>query len=383
MPRFYGELQEACLENLASDPSGNVAGRIWLSSTEGRIKLDDGTTKRAILRNDQKAVIGNSGTASQNIRLHRGAANLLQFVTGDDSTAEGTPSVNLNQISGRLENYTNAGKPAFGNAGRTIYLTDLFRLSVDTGSAWNTALHELMGTTKGDILVRDSTGFVRLGVGLNGTSPVADSAEPTGVRWANVGVVSTANYTGAYTAAVGDGTSYNDASGGGYTITLPTAVGNSGATLNFVKTDSSTNGVTIGTLTTLNAQNQKITIRSNGTVWVIEELSIPQRFFQSAAVGLGGSATTHVFSHGFGSVPTLWKVFARCVSAQFGYAVNDEIEVPGYTVTGSVGCTGFADATNVGFRVGSQIIVSRRDALADAGLTPANWQVFVRAWKHI
>lgn len=138
MPLILGELQSATLENLSSDPSGNVGARIWFNTTSGQIKLDDGSAKRALLRNDQKAIIGNSGTPAENIRLHRGDAGVLQFVEGDDATAEGSLSSSLNQISARFENYTDAGKPSFGNAGRIIYITDLSELQFDTGLAWTT-----------------------------------------------------------------------------------------------------------------------------------------------------------------------------------------------------------------------------------------------------
>lgn len=134
--KILGQIENAQLENKSSDYSSGVVGRIWWNTTSGQIKLDDGTNIRALLRNDQKVIIGNSGTAAENTRLHRGAANLLQFLQGSDATAEGSLSTALNQISGRLENYTNAGKPAVGNAGRVAYISDLGHLLFDNGSAW-------------------------------------------------------------------------------------------------------------------------------------------------------------------------------------------------------------------------------------------------------
>lgn len=135
--KAWGQLENAQLENKTSDYSPGVVGRVWWNTTSGKANLDDGTNIRALLRNDGKAVFGNSGTAANNIRFHRGANGVLQFVSGSDTTAEGTLSTALNQISGRLENYTNSGKPAFGNAGRTIYITDLSSIAFDTGSAWS------------------------------------------------------------------------------------------------------------------------------------------------------------------------------------------------------------------------------------------------------
>ncbi len=137
MPKIFGELQEASLENRASDPAPNTTGRIWNNTTEGRIKTDDGTIKRALLRNDQKAVIGNSGTAADNIRFNRAAASVLQLLQGSNVTPEGTLAASaLAQLSSRLENYTDAAKPAPGNPGRLIFITDLLEVQFDNGVTW-------------------------------------------------------------------------------------------------------------------------------------------------------------------------------------------------------------------------------------------------------
>lgn len=135
---IFGQLINAQVENKTSNYSGGVSGRIWWNSTAGKIYSDDGTLVRALLRNDGFAVLGNSGTAANNIRLHRGASGVLQFVSGADATAEGTLSTALNQISAKHENYTNAGKPAVGNPGRVIFVSDFLggTLLMDDGASW-------------------------------------------------------------------------------------------------------------------------------------------------------------------------------------------------------------------------------------------------------
>lgn len=70
-----------------------------------------------------------------------------------------------------------------------------------------------------------------------------------------------------------------DATGGVFTVTLPTAVGISGRIYNIKKIDSTGNVVTVdgtasetidGSLTKLlNLYNESITIQSNGTNWYI------------------------------------------------------------------------------------------------------------------
>lgn len=137
MPKFFGELKEATLENRTSDPSANTQGRIWLDQTVGKAKLDDGTTKRALLRNDDKLVVGNSVTADDNVRFNRAAASVLQLLQGGNATVEGALSASaLAQLSSRLENYLDAGKPAPGNPGRLIYVTDLLEVQYDNGATW-------------------------------------------------------------------------------------------------------------------------------------------------------------------------------------------------------------------------------------------------------
>lgn len=136
MPKFYSELQEASLENLASDPSGNVAGKIWRNTTSDLVKTDNGTNKRALLRNDLLCTIGNHATANNNVRFHRGEAEVMQLLKAGDATAEGTMSANLAQVSAKQENHTDAGKPAAGNAGRIIYVSDLQTFLGDNGSTY-------------------------------------------------------------------------------------------------------------------------------------------------------------------------------------------------------------------------------------------------------
>lgn len=137
--KVYSQIIGAALENKASDyGSASVKGRIWWNTATSQIRFSDGSTITNVLLNNTKCIFGTNATANNNIRFHRGAAGVLQFVQGGDTTSEGTLSTSLNQISGRLENYVDASKPAFGNAGRAIWVTDVGAIKVDTGAAWTT-----------------------------------------------------------------------------------------------------------------------------------------------------------------------------------------------------------------------------------------------------
>lgn len=137
MAKIYGQLERAALEVLSSDPAQGVTGRAWWNSTTGQIKIDDGAVISNVLRNDQKCVFGTSGTAGNNIRFNRAASGVLQLVTGADTTAEGSLSTALAQLSFKHEGYTDAGKPAAGRPGRIIWITDLLTFLGDNGTSWN------------------------------------------------------------------------------------------------------------------------------------------------------------------------------------------------------------------------------------------------------
>jgi hypothetical protein len=141
--KIFGQIEDVSLEQLASDPVASTQGRVWENTTTGRIMHDSGTQKRAVLKNDQKNIIGNSATAAENIRVHRGGAQLIQDVLGSDVTAEGTSSTSIAQRSSRLENKVAASLPAVGNAGRGIFVTDQNVVAVDDGAAWRKVIPEL------------------------------------------------------------------------------------------------------------------------------------------------------------------------------------------------------------------------------------------------
>lgn len=178
----YGELKKADLENLGSDVTAGVIGRIYWNTATLKSMLDDGTNVRAFLRNDGYAVFGNNGTAGNNIRFHRGAAAVLQFVTGGDTTAEGSLSTSLAQLSFKFEAYATGSLPAAGAAGRIAWDTTTTTPKFDTGAAWFN-LSPL--TTKGDVYTF-STVPIRLAVGTNDQYLAADSAQVTGLKWASL-----------------------------------------------------------------------------------------------------------------------------------------------------------------------------------------------------
>lgn len=132
--KIYGQLEGAALESLGTDPTAAVQGRVYYNTATSRFMLDNGTTKRALIRNDGNAVFGTDATAANNVRLHHAGAGLMQLVTGADTTAENALSSSLAQLGFRAANF--AGLPAAGNTGRILFNTVGSCLQVDLGAAF-------------------------------------------------------------------------------------------------------------------------------------------------------------------------------------------------------------------------------------------------------
>lgn len=189
--KVYGMLERAALE-VISDPGSTIVGRIWWNSTDGQAKIADGTNTRALLRNDAKVVIGNSGTSSQNIRLNRAANSVLQLVTADDVTAEGSLSTSLAQLSFKLETYTTAGLPAAAVAGRLAWDSTVGFPKVDTGAAWKT-----LTTIDGSQVLTNKTistasNTIQSGAATSGQVLTADGA--SGTSWTTPAGLQSAPY---------------------------------------------------------------------------------------------------------------------------------------------------------------------------------------------
>lgn len=163
-----------------------------------------------------------------------------------------------------------------------------------TGQVTQTAAFDALQpmTTGGDIIYGGASGTgTRLANGSAG-QVLTSGGTTVAPSWTTIsagGALSVVSKTTTYTATTSDNIIL--CSGSAFTVTLYTAVGNSGRTLTFKKTDSSlTNIITIdgaGTETidtnltaTLNVQFESIVIISDGTNWQILDRQDPQGWFQ-------------------------------------------------------------------------------------------------------
>ncbi len=158
-------------------------------------------------------------------------------------------------------------------------------------------------TAKGSILAATAASTpANLVVGADGLFLKADSSASAGVAWASAasGALGVAAKTTTYTATTSD--DVLTASGSAFTITLYTAVGNTGKILRFVKTDSSlTNIITIdanssetinGALTTtLNTQYEQLTLVSDGTNWLVLDRRVSSSVVDAGAMTITGATT--------------------------------------------------------------------------------------------
>lgn len=319
-----GELKSATLEVLATNPSANTTARIWYNSTDQKFYLDDASVKRALLRNDQRLVIGNNGTAASNVRINRAGAGKIQLVIGSDVTAEGSLSTTLAEVGQRLENFTTGTLPAFGNIGRVVFNTTTGSIQMDTGSAW---IDNALGYTSID----GQTGL---------TAPdIADELAIADVSATALKKIRLDDYFKVINGLTED---TSPARASDFVVTYDTSAG----TAKKVKPSN---------------------------------LSPFSESFESSEQAISINANISV-SHGLTGAPTLWQVVLRNKTAEFSYVAGDEV-IRFYSTSGNVGASDWVNSTTIGVKLGGLPQVSSRTANVDGQITAANWRIVFRAWR--
>lgn len=105
---------------------------------------------------------------------------------------------------------------------------------------------------------------------------------------------------------------------------------------------------------------------------------------ESGELGIANN-TLYTYAHSLGAIPKLMQAILRCKTAEYGYAINDEVTLASFVNSGSnVSTSVWADATNIYARINSSAgnnyslaRVSSNDAIA---ITYANWRIVLRAW---
>ena len=97
-------------------------------------------------------------------------------------------------------------------------------------------------------------------------------------------------------------------------------------------------------------------------------------------------ATPYSVSHGFGGTPKLLQLVLKCLTAELGYSVGDEVQIVGNVNNtnnnGALSC--WASATQVGATTHASGYVhsmTHKTSGAPGNATVGNWALIIRAWK--
>lgn len=304
--------QNITVNNTGNDASAEGAGlTVERTSTDGSIAFDSGLTSlwKIGLVGSEVEITTVSGSQTLTNKSINAASNTITNITDSEISASagitatklGNGDVDNTELS-YLNGVTSAIQTQIDGKEDTISLTANRAVASDgTGSliaspVTDTELGYLSGvtsaiqtqidakltsplTTKGDIIVRDASTEVRVAVGTNGQVLTADSAEASGVRWADAAGGGGFDVSSISTNTSGvDGTTYLvDTSGGAVTVTLPTPALNAFVTVKDTG-DARANNIIIaragsenieGTAAnyTLNSDLEVATFVSDGTDW--------------------------------------------------------------------------------------------------------------------
>ncbi len=86
-------------------------------------------------------------------------------------------------------------------------------------------------------------------------------------------------------------------------------------------------------------------------------------------------------AHGLGARPKIYSIVLRCVIADLGYSIDDEVQVNFSGGAANESVTFSADATNLTVIAGSIIGVHNQSSFAVPGtVNPTNWRWIMRGW---
>ncbi|MEZ0217859.1 MAG: hypothetical protein ACAH89_12045 [Rariglobus sp.] len=104
--------------------------------------------------------------------------------------------------------------------------------------------------------------------------------------------------------------------------------------------------------------------------------------FEKTEPLIAGSGNAIAVAHGLGGVPTFSTVSLRCISAEFGWSVGDEIMINSIHMrSDNHGFTLAANATHLKIRYTNSIWIHNYDALGSNPITMTKWILVFRAWR--
>ncbi|MES2630390.1 MAG: hypothetical protein V4611_00315 [Patescibacteria group bacterium] len=190
--------------------------------------------------------------------------------SGAYADLSGKPTLSTVAASGAYADLS--GKPTLPTAG-----TGSSNYAVGDDSRINGAIQSSLAIAKGDILAATGTNTItRVGVGNNNQVLTADNSQAGGVKWADVagggggsGITrSIVTLSSNQTASAAASTDYIYILTGNYTLTLPTAVGN---TNKYVVKNRHTASVALAFNASENADGGGITLSANSSVDLVSD----------------------------------------------------------------------------------------------------------------
>ncbi len=106
--------------------------------------------------------------------------------------------------------------------------------------------------------------------------------------------------------------------------------------------------------------------------------------FESAELAIPGNGSGLTVAHGLGGLPKFSTVVIRCKTAEFGWAVGDEILLNSIDiVSNNHGVTVATNATSIKLTQYGYIYIHNFMVSANnvSNITPANWRMVFRAWR--
>ena len=92
------------------------------------------------------------------------------------------------------------------------------------------------------------------------------------------------------------------------------------------------------------------------------------------------AAGAQTLAHGLGRKPIFVQPRLKCLTAEMGYSVGDEVFTAPFSQNTSFGLSMVTDATNLTIRYGSAgLIVTNKTTGGSGAITPANWSLIVSA----
>lgn len=306
------------------------------------VSLGGSTTVTASTTNALTIGTGLSGTSFD------GSSPVTVAIDSTVATLTGTQTLTNKTITSpsidALSNLNTNGfvKTTAGTGTLTVdtntYLTgnQTITLSGDVTGSGSTAITTTLATVNSNV-----GSFTNANITVNAKGLITAAANGTASS-----LFATTSKTGAYSITTSDYTIRCDASSAGFTVTLPTAVGNDGREFVIKKTDSTFNLVTIATTSSqtidgvttrkLATQYESITLQSDGSNWVIVDRRINSTWtsFTPTFVGLGTLTTNDMW----------WR------------RVGDSIEIKGVVTIGTTTATQAQMPLPTGLTISSSVV---------------------------